>query len=142
MEPTETELLPPPTSEAHPRKSALWTGRIISTILTLFLLMDAVMKLIKPSFVIQSTIQLGYHESVILGLGIVLTICTILYVIPGTTVLGGLLLTGYLGGAVASHLRAGAGPFPVLFPAIFGVLLWTSLVLRYPGLRRVIFLPR
>ena len=138
----ETELLPPPTSDARPGKPVLWTGRIISTLLILFLLMDAVMKLIKPSFVIQSTIQLGYQESVILGLGIVLTLATILFIMPRTTVLGAILLTGYLGGAVASQLRAGAGAFPVLFPAIFGTLLWTSLVLRYPGLRRVVFLPR
>jgi hypothetical protein len=119
-------------------KGSLWTGRVLSTLTTLFLLMDGVMKLFKPKFVVDATIQLGYREDVIVGLGIVLTTCTILYVIPRTSVLGAILLTGYLGGAVASHLRAGAGPFPVLFPAIFGMLVWGGLVLRDSRLRLVL----
>ena len=80
-------------------KTALWAGRIISTLPTLFLLMDGVMKLFKPKFVVEATVQLGYSENVIVGLGIVLTACTVLYVIPQTAVLGAVLLAGYLGGA-------------------------------------------
>ncbi len=87
-------------------KTALWAGRVISALPTLFLLMDGVMKLFKPKFVVEATVQLGYSENVIVGLGIVLTACTLLYVIPQTAILGAVLLTGYLGGAVASHLRA------------------------------------
>ncbi|HEY1923076.1 MAG TPA: DoxX family protein [Tepidisphaeraceae bacterium] len=120
----------------------IWTGRIISTVMVLILLMDAVMKFMKPKFVVEGTIKLGYQEDVIVGLGIVLTACTILYIIPRTAVLGAILLTGYLGGAVASHLRAGQGPFPMSFAITFGVLIWLGLVLRDSRLRMLIPLRR
>jgi hypothetical protein len=81
---------------------------------------------------------LGYPESVILGLGIVLTASTLLYAIPRTAVLGAILLTGYLGGAVATHVRVGGGAFPVLFPVCIGVLLWGGLVLRDARLRSLL----
>src|SRR5262245_66576279 len=85
-----------------------WAGRIVSALPALFLFLDGVFKLIKPPQVLESTIRLGYSESVILPLGIVLITCTIIYVIPRTSVLGAILLTGYLGGAVATHVRAGS----------------------------------
>src|SRR6516162_6941625 len=114
-----------PATESVPvSKAMLWTGRILGLLPALFLLVDGVMKLVKPEPVVEATVKLGYPESVIFGLGIVLLTCTILYLIPRTAFLGAILLTGYLGGAVASHLRAGDGPFPVLFPAVFGALLW------------------
>jgi hypothetical protein len=119
-------------------KAMLWTGYIMSILPALFLLMDAAMKLVKPAPVVEATIKLGYPETVILGLGLVLLSCTILYLIPRTSVLGAILLTGYLGGAVASHLRAGDGAFPILFPAIFGALLWGGLVLRDARLRELL----
>ena len=78
-------------------KKRLWAGRIISALPALFLLMDGVMKLVKPAPVVEATVRLGYPESVILGLGIVLLACTFLYLIPTTSVLGAILLTGYLG---------------------------------------------
>src|SRR5262245_53045247 len=108
----------------------LWAGIVISALPALFLLFDGVMKLVKPPIVVETTVQLGYPESVILGLGIVLTACTVIYVIPRTAVLGVILLTGYLGGAVATHVRAGGGPFEILFPVIVGALLWGGLSLR------------
>src|SRR5262245_9440408 len=108
----------------------LWAGIVISALPALFLLYDGVMKLVKPPIVVETTVQLGYPESVILGLGIVLTACTVIYVIPRTAVLGAILLTGYLGGAVATQVRAGNGPFPILFPVIVGALLWGGLFLR------------
>lgn len=108
----------------------LWTGRVMGTLPALFLLFDGVMKLVKPSFVVEATVGLGYAESVILPLGIVLLACTALYLIPPTAILGAILLTGYLGGAVASHLRAGDSLFEILFPVVFGALLWGGLVLR------------
>jgi len=113
-------------------------GRIVSALATLFLLMDGVMKLFKPKFVVDATIQLGYRQSVIVGLGIVLIACTVLYVIPWTSVLGAILLTGYLGGAVASHLRAGQGWYPISFPIMVGMLIWLGLVLRDSRLRLLI----
>jgi hypothetical protein len=75
---------------------------------------------------------------VILPLGIVLMVCTVLYLVPATAVLGAILLTGYLGGAVATHVRAGHSPFEVLFPVIFGALLWVGLVLRDRRLRSLV----
>lgn len=119
-------------------KAALWTGYAMSILPALFLLMDGVMKLFKPESVVKATTQLGYPESVLFGLGLVLLASTILYLIPRTSVLGAILLTGYLGGAVSAHVRAGDGPFPVLFPAVFGALLWGGLVLRDARLRALL----
>ena len=123
-------------------KKRLWAGRIISALPALFLLMDGVMKLVKPAPVVEATVRLGYPESVILGLGIVLLACTFLYLIPSTSVLGAILLTGYLGGAVATHVRVGEGLFPVFFPVIVGVLIWLGLYLRNDRLRALIPLRR
>jgi hypothetical protein len=118
-------------------KAMVWTGRVISAVPALFLLLDGVMKLFKPAPVLDATVRLGYSESVIIPLGVVLTVCTVLYLIPRTTVLGAALLTGYLGGAVASHVRVGDELFPVLFPVIVGALVWVGLVLRDARLRAV-----
>jgi hypothetical protein len=82
----------------------------------LFLLLDGVMKLFKPAFVVEATTRLGYQENVIVPIGVVLVICTVLYLIPQTSVLGGILLTGYLGGAVATHVRFNEGAFQLCFP--------------------------
>ena len=123
-------------------KKRLWAGRIISALPALFLLMDGVMKLVKPAPVVEATVRLGYPERVILGLGIVLLACTVLYLIPTTSVLGAILLTGYLGGAVATHVRVGEGLFPVLFPVMLGVLIWLGLYLRDNRLRVLIPLRR
>jgi DoxX-like family len=130
--------MPADTQTDSVSKKSLWAGRIISALPILFLLMDGVMKLVKPAVVVETTVQLGYRETVIFPLGIVLLVCTVLYAIPRTSVLGAILLTGYLGGAVATHVRVGAGPFPVLFPIFFGVLIWGGLYLRDEGLRALI----
>ena len=110
-------------------KKALWAGRIISALPALFLLMDVVMKLFKTAPVVEETVRLGYPD-VMFGLGIVLLVCNVLYMIPKTSVLGAILLTGYLGGAVASHVRVGEGLFPTLFPVMVGVLVWLGLYSR------------
>jgi hypothetical protein len=119
-------------------KKALWAGRIMSAIPSLFLLLDAAMKLAKPEPVVEATARLGYPDSIIVSLGIVLLTCTVLYLIPRTAVLGAILLTGYLGGAVATHVRVGEGPFPILFPVIVGALLWGGLYLRDARLRELV----
>ena len=116
----------------------LWAGRIVSALPILFLLMDGIMKLVKPAFVVEATVKLGYPESIILGLGVVLTLSTILYAIPQTSVFGAILLTGYLGGAVATHVRVEGTLFEILFPVIFGVLVWGGLYLRDDRLRALI----
>jgi hypothetical protein len=119
-------------------KKLIWTGRVVSVLPALFLLIDAVMKLVKPPIVVETTVRLGLRESTILGIGIVLLVCTVVYVIPRTSILGAVLLTGYLGGAVATHLRVGEGLFPVLFPVILGLLLWGGIYLREERLRALV----
>ena len=120
-------------------KRNLWIGRVISVLAVLFLLMDGVMKLMKPPFVVQATVELGYPESIIIGLGMVLLICVVLYSIPRTAVLGAILLTGYLGGAVATHVRVGNPLFShILFPVYVAALLWGGLLLRDPRLQTLI----
>ena len=119
-------------------KKSLWIGRIVSGLPALFLLVDGAMKLVKPAVVVDATTKLGYSESMIIPIGIVLIICTILYLIPTTAVLGAILLTGYLGGAVATHVRAAEGVFPIVFPIIFGALLWLGLYLNDARLRALI----
>lgn len=96
----------------------------------------------KPAPVVEATVRLGYPESVIVPLGFVLLVCTVLYLIPLTSVLGAILLTGYLGGAVATHVRAGEGLFSLVFPIIFGVLIWLGLYLRDDRLRALVPLRR
>ena len=119
-------------------KSAVVTGYIITVLPALFLLLDGVLKLFKPSFVVEATTRLGYQENTIVPLGITLVACTILYLIPRTSILGAILLTGYLGGAVATHVRFNEGAFPIVFPVIIGVLIWAGLYLRDPRLRTLL----
>lgn len=108
----------------------LWAGCILSALPVLFLLFDSLGKFLKPMPVVEGTIRLGYPESVIVWLGFVLLVCTLLYVIPRTSVLGAILLTGYLGGAVAAHLRVGDSLFSILFPVFVGTLIWGGILLR------------
>jgi len=124
---------------ASASKSKLWTGRILSALTVVFLLFDGVMKLIKSPEVVKGTVELGYPESTIVGIGIVLLVCTALYVIPRTSILGAVLLTGYLGGAVASNVRVGNPLFShVLFPVYFAALMWGALYLRDVRVRSLI----
>lgn len=111
--------------------AAFWGGWVISGLPAAMLIMDGVMKLVKPKPVIEGTMRLGYSESVITPLGIVLLSCVLLYLIPRTAVLGAILLTGYLGGAVASHVRVGDPLFShILAPTYVATFLWTGLCLR------------
>jgi hypothetical protein len=120
----------------HVSNKTSWAGIIISALPALFLLFDSVGKLVRPADVVEATTKLGYNESVILPIGIVLLACTAVYLIPRSAVLGAILLTGYLGGAVATHVRAGSGAFPILFPVIIGALLWGGLFLRDERMRK------
>jgi hypothetical protein len=116
-----------------------WAGYIVSALPTLFLLLDAFGKFVRPDAVVTGTVELGYHESVILPLGVVLLVSTVLYMIPRTSILGAILLTGYLGGAVATHVRLGNPLFThQLFPVYLGALLWLGLYLRDARLRSLL----
>jgi len=116
-------------------KAMLWVGRIISTLAVLMLLMSGIMKLVKPDPVVEGFAKFGYHEGLALGLGILELVCTVLYAVPRTSVLGAVLLTGYLGGATATHVRIGD---PFYFPVILGVLVWGGLYLRDPRLHALL----
>lgn len=116
-------------------QTALWTGRFLSVLVVLFLILDGVTKMFKIAPAVEATVQLGYLESQVAGIGILLLACTLCYVIPRTAVLGAILLTGYLGGATATNLRTGSELFPIFFPVGFGVLVWLGLYLRDHRLR-------
>jgi DoxX-like protein len=116
----------------------LWTARILSALAVLFLLFDVVIHFMRPAPVVAGFAQLGYSISLAVPLAIIELVCLVLYVIPRTSVLGAVLLTGYLGGAVASNLRIGAPLFSnVLFPIYVALFLWGGLYLRDAALRAV-----
>ncbi len=116
----------------------LWIGWGLSGLVILFLVMDGVMKLAGPSFVVQAQEKLGYPDSVTFELGVLLLVCTALYAIPQTSVLGAILLTGYLGGAIASQLRIGEPWFShILFGVYLGFFVWGGLYLRNDQLRAI-----
>jgi sorbitol-specific phosphotransferase system component IIC len=118
----------------------VWTGRILSTLVALFLVFDGLMKVIKEPHVIAASAELGYSAHAIVGIGATLLACTLLYTIPRTRVLGALLLTAYLGGAVDANVRAGHPFLESVFPIIFGALTWSGLFLRDPQLLEMISL--
>ena len=120
-------------------KTQQWVGRILSGIPVLFLLMDGVGKLVAPPQVLEGTQQLGYPVSTLLPMGVLVLTGVLLYVVPRTSVLGAIWLTGFLGGAVATHLRVGNPLFThLLFPTYLGAMLWAGLVLRDVRLRALL----
>ena len=117
--------------------ASIWTGRVLSTLTVLFMLFDAFGKFAKPAAVLDACARLGIPTPQLFSIGVLLLISTIIYAIPRTAVLGAVLLTGYLGGAVAIQMRAGSPSFETVFPVLFGVVLWGGVYLRECGLRRV-----
>ena len=129
----------PVTSAASPSTTAQWAGRIISGLLVLFLIFDAAIKVVPLDVVTQTMTQLGYPANLSQGLGVLTLICTALYIIPRTSVLGAILLTGYLGGAIATHLRVGSPVFShLLFGVYLGLMVWGGLLLRDARLRSLL----
>jgi hypothetical protein len=120
-------------------RKMLWTGYILSGLVTAFMLFDATIKIMRLPAALEGTGRLGYPVSVVMPLGVVLLVCTVLYAIPRTTILGAILLTGYLGGAVATNVRV-SNPLLgfTLFPVYIGVLLWAGLFFRDPRVRELI----
>ena len=119
-------------------KQTVWLGRTLSGLVAAFLALDAVMKLVLVTPVVEATERLGYPIATARPLGLVLLASTILSLVPRTQVIGALLVTAYLGGATATHVRVGD---PFWFPIAMGVLLWAGLVLRTPRLRAVLSAP-
>jgi hypothetical protein len=120
-------------------KKGLWTGRSLSGLAILFLVFDGVTKVMKVAAVMQASAQMQYPLRLIPVIGIVLLVCTAVYAIPRTSILGAILLTGYLGGAVEAQLRAGNPLFAeTLFPIYFSMLIWGGLFLRERRLRALL----
>ena len=122
-------------------KPSCIVGRVLSGLVVLFLAMDAVMKLAKPAPVVEASAKLGIGEGTITGLGVLLLLCTALYAYRPTAVLGAVLLTGYLGGAVATHVLTHGPLFPLLFPVAIGGLAWSGLFVRDARVRALVPLP-
>jgi hypothetical protein len=133
---TTTQATLPATA---PSKAKIWTGRIMGGIAILFMLMDSIFKFIVNEDVIKGTTELGFqvHHLPILGtLGLV---ATLLYIFPRTEILGAILLTGYWGGAIATHVRMDNPLFShILFPVYLGILAWGALWIKHEGLRKLI----
>lgn len=123
--------------------TALWTGRIISGLVVAFLLLDGAIKLVPLDIVIETSKELSIPTELARLLGILTLLCAVLYAIPRTSVLGAILLTGYLGGAVYTHLRIGSPLFThTLFGIYLGLMAWGGLWLRDERLRALIPLRR
>ena len=124
---------------ASASKAALWTGRVLSGVVILFLLFDGAIKLVPLEIVIETSVQLGIPPEMARTLGVLTLACTILYAIPRTSVLGAILLTGYIGGAIYTHLRVGSPLFThTLFGVYLALMIWGGLWLRDPALRALI----
>src|SRR5262245_32102256 len=119
------------TGSASISKSRLWASRIIGGWLALFFVFDAVVKILKLNVAVEGTTRLGYPEHLVMILGVVELVCLIAYVIPRTSIVGAILLTGYLGGATATQVRVENPWF--LLPVVLGGLLWGALWLRDPS---------
>ena len=125
-------------TDRTPSKTAFWTGWIITILVVLFLAFDGITKVIKDPHVLSAMADLVFPVSTIVAIGAVLLICTLLYAIPQTSVLGAIFLTAHLGGAVAVQVRVGHPLFESSFPIIFGILVWLGIYLREPRLRALV----
>ena len=130
-----TILTPHAAAPTRPFQGKLWTARILSALVILFLLVDAGGKILRLTPYVEGTARVGYPPGVLVPLGLVLLVSTILYTVPRTAVLGAILLTGYLGGATATHVRL-AQPF--LFPVVFGIIVWGCLYVRDARVRSLL----
>jgi hypothetical protein len=125
------EVKQPEVRKSTPSKAALWFGRSLSGLFILFGTFDAGVKLIALPAAIEASARLGYPANTIVGIGWAALACLVLYAIPRTAIVGAILWTGYLGGAVASNVRVGSPLFTnALFPVYFAVILWAGLLLR------------
>ncbi len=111
-------------------KGALWTGRIITAVVVLFLAFDAITKLIREPHTVAAAAQMGIKGDTLVTIGAILACCLVVYLIPRASLFGAVLLTGYLGGATATNLILGQSFMLCLFPVIFGVFVWLGLYLR------------
>lgn len=116
----------------------LWSSRAISAVAVPFLVFDSVIKIVQHPAAVEPTVGFGFAAGLVTVLGVVELACLILYLIPRTSVVGAVLMTGYLGGAIATQVRVGAEPFSIVFPVIIGALLWGALYLRDERVRALL----
>lgn len=118
---------------------AVWVGRILSALLVLFLTFDTAMKVLQLPVAVEATQQLGFTAHAVFVIGVIEALCLVFYLVPRTALLGAVLWTGYFGGAIATHIRAGSPLFThTLFPIYIAALLWVGLWLRDGRLRRIV----
>ncbi len=120
-------------------KAWIWTGRVVRALLLAFLALDGTVKVLQLGPAMEGTVRVGYPASAVLGIGIAELACVVAYAVPRTAVLGAILLTGYLGGATATHVRIGE---PFVLPVLFGVLVWAALLPSDARLRALLPLRR
>jgi hypothetical protein len=118
-------------------RGKIWAGRVASALAILFLLFDAIGKITMPPAVMEPFVRLGISPRLSPTIALLLLVSTLLYAVPWTAIIGAVLLTGYLGGAVAIHLRSGSSLFETIFPVLLGVLLWGGIFLRESRLREL-----
>jgi uncharacterized membrane protein (UPF0182 family) len=121
--------------------SRVWTGRILSSLLVVLLAFDSITKLIREPHTVAAASQMGISESIIVQIGVILALCLCVYLVPRLSIVGAVLLTGYLGGATATNLIVGQSFIMCLFPVIVGALIWLGLFLRDDRVRGI-FAPR
>jgi hypothetical protein len=119
-------------------RTAIWSGRIVSWLAILFLLFDTVIKVLNLAPAVEATTQLGYAAELVAVIGLIELACLTLYTFLRTAILGAILLTGYLGGATATHVRAGSPLFSLVFPLLIGAMVWAGLLLRDARLRALL----
>jgi hypothetical protein len=125
-------------NENNVSKAGVWIGRALTALVALFLAFDGITKVIKERHVIAASAKFGMSAHFIVTIGAILLVCTVLYVIPQTAILGSILLTGYLGGAIAIQAHAGNPLFETLFPFVFACAAWLGIYLREPRLRALV----
>jgi hypothetical protein len=136
--PVAEDIMQAITQTGRFSNAKVWIGSILSTLAVLFLVFDGVTKVMNVAPVVDAFIQLGYPTDLATGIGILELVCVAVYVMPRTSIVGAILLTGYLGGAVSTHVRAGSDLFPVVFPIMIGALVLGGLFLRENRLRAIV----
>jgi len=124
------------TQEASASRALIWVGRILSALIVSFMLFDGIIKVLKLPAAVEGTVRVGFPASLVVTIGVVALLCAVVYAIPRTSILGAILLTGYLGGATATQVRMQDPWF--FFPIAIGVLVWAGIFLRDSRLRRLI----
>jgi DoxX-like family len=133
---TQSPAIPPSAAPVPTSKGMVWAGRVISAVPVLLMLFSAVLKLVKAAPVVQGIPRYGYPESLIVTIGVLELLSCIVYLIPGTAVLGAILMTGYLGGATATNVRIGDPSY--IMTVLLGVFVWGGLFFRDARLRALI----